>query len=174
MGYCTNALKQATLEGRPSLGTGSLEARDAATIATIAAAGFDFVFIDLEHSSLSIETAAALVAHSHGVGITPMVRVPLDERAGMTRILDAGCQTLIVPQIRSAVDVRSVLERARYTPAGRRGIARWGSASMNYANVGDAAEYLRFANDNMFVGINIETPEAVDDLEAILMPGSIS
>ena len=42
---------------------------------------------------------------------------------------------------------------------------------MNYANVGDAAEYLRFANDNMFVGINIEKPEAVDELEEILMPG---
>ena len=170
-GYRTNTLKQIVVSGRTAIGTGSHEARDAATFHTIAAAGADYVFIDLEHASMSIETTATLIWHCHGAGVTPLVRVPTPERMWITKILDAGGQSVLVPQVRDASDVRLLIENAKYAPAGRRGAARYGSAATNFAPVPDVGTYAEFANDNVFLGINVETPEAVENLDELLMPG---
>lgn len=167
----TNLLKDKLSRGEVALGTNLLEVRDGSTIHALANDGMDFVLIDLEHCSQSMETVADLIAHSHAAGITPLVRIPSVDYAWITRTLDAGCQSILIPNVRSCDEVVAAVDMAHYPPKGHRGMALLGQASTNYEVVTDTADYLQWQNDNLLLGILIETQEAVDNLDDLLIDG---
>jgi 2-dehydro-3-deoxyglucarate aldolase/4-hydroxy-2-oxoheptanedioate aldolase len=140
-------------------------------IHTLADAGADFSFIDLEHFTMSFETAANLIEFSHASGITPMIRLPDLDYASVTRVLDAGCQALFVPHLRTPGEVERLLELSRYYPEGRRGMAMYGNASAAYTDVKDVPATVAWQNSQLLVGLNIETKEAVENLDDMLVPG---
>ena len=91
-------------------------------IARLAAtAGFDSLYVDLEHSSLSLETTSQICVAALDAGIAAFVRVPQLELIG--RVLDGGALGIIAPDIRSADEARAVVRRAKYAPRGERGFA---------------------------------------------------
>src|SRR3954453_9297158 len=82
-------------------------------------AGFDSLYVDLEHSSLSLETTSQICMC--GAGIAPFVRIPQLELA--QRVLDGGALGIIVPDVRSAAQARDAVRAAKYPPQGERGFA---------------------------------------------------
>jgi 2-keto-3-deoxy-L-rhamnonate aldolase RhmA len=85
-------------------------------------AGYDWLFIDLEHGSMSVETASLVCAAALDCGITPIARVPKGDYHLATRLLDNGAQGIVMPCINSAEDARSFVEHVRFPPAGRRSV----------------------------------------------------
>jgi 2-keto-3-deoxy-L-rhamnonate aldolase RhmA len=166
-----NKLKKILQAGGVALGCGLQGTRDPDAIYTIADAGADFVFIDLEHGALNLETAVDLLLHAHAAGITPMIRIPDLQYAYVTRLLDNGANCLLLPHTREPAEVHRLLELAKYHPGGRRGWAIGHNAGSNFQNVTDMAGAAAWANENLLLGLNIETAEAVEQIGAMLVPG---
>lgn len=130
-------------------------------------AGFDWLFMDLEHSAMSIRDAQRHLQVA-GADIPCLVRVPSNEDIWIKQALDIGAHGVIVPQVHTADDVRRAVQAARYPPEGTRsvGIAR----AHGY---GDGfQEYVAAANRTTAVVVQIEHVDAVADIERILeVPG---
>lgn len=90
-------------------------------IAAIArSAGFDSLYIDLEHSGFSVETAGQICIASQAMGVAPFVRVPGVDPHLITRVLDSGAMGVIVSDLHSAEAARAVVRAAKYRPEGER------------------------------------------------------
>ncbi|MGH8011866.1 MAG: HpcH/HpaI aldolase family protein, partial [Candidatus Binataceae bacterium] len=126
--------------------------------------------ICMEHSDYSLETVTAMVAHAHAAGITPIVRIPDLQYEWVTRLLDTGCQSLILPHARSGAEVHRFIELAKYHPEGRRGMAIYLGPSTNYEDVAPA-DAMAHANANTLLAVLIETKEAVEQLDQMLVSG---
>jgi 4-hydroxy-2-oxoheptanedioate aldolase len=135
------------------------------SVELMALAGFDFVVIDLEHSPLSIETAATLIAVAHGRDLCPLVRVPDHSPSWVSRCLDAGAAGIIAPHVDSLEQAEDVVASARFETVGRRGVGptsragSWGLASM--------ADYLGPA-DPPFVVAQVESDQGLDSAAEVI------
>src|ERR671916_854834 len=87
-------------------------------------AGFDALYIDLEHSAFSIQTASQISVMALEAGLPAFVRVPANTPEYISRVLDAGALGVIAPGVRSADEARAVVQAARYPPAGSRGLSQ--------------------------------------------------
>jgi 2-keto-3-deoxy-L-rhamnonate aldolase RhmA len=166
-----NKLKKLLKGGGVAFGCGLQGVRDPDVVYNIADAGADFVFIDLEHGALDLESAVDLLLHAYAAGITPMIRVPDLQYAYITRLLDNGANTLLIPHTREPAEIQRLIELSKYHPAGRRGWAMGQNAGTNYQNVTDMVAGAAWANDNLLLGLNIETKEAVENIDGMLIPG---
>ncbi len=165
-----NRLKKILKSGGPALGTLVWETRGRGVVHTLARAGMDFVMICMEHSAYNLETVVELVAHAHAAGISPIVRIPDLHYQYVTRLLDTGCQSLILPHVRTGAEVKRFIEYAKYHPEGRRGMAIYLGASTEYEDVEPLAA-MTHANANTLLAVLIETAEALENAEEILIPG---
>ena len=165
-----NKLKATLKGGGIALGTLVWDTRGRGVVHTLAAAGMDFAMICMEHSAYNLETVVEMVAHAHAAGITPIVRIPDLRYEHATRLLDSGCQSLILPHVRGGDEVRHFVELAKYHPEGRRGMAIYQGASTDYEDV-DPTTAMAHANANTLLAVLIETKEAVENVEEILAPG---
>ncbi len=136
-----------------------------------ATAGFDFMFIDMEHGSFNMETVAAMIMAARGGGIAPIVRVPSNDRASVMRPLDAGADGLLVPMVETREYAEQLIRFSKYPPLGQRGVALRRAHSA-YRPL-PAAPYLQRANEETLIVAQIETQLSVDNLETILDLGSI-
>ena len=122
----------------------------------------DFYWIDLEHTALGLESLQAHLIAARAVGVPALVRVPASEGWFLKRVLDLGAPGVIVPQVRSADEVKRVIQACRYHPAGDRGYGpRRASA------YGADRDYLQSANQQVFVAVQIEHTEALRELDRI-------
>ena len=92
-------------------------------VAIARTAGFDSLYIDVEHNSFSLDTVGQISMAALATGITPFVRVPSLEPAWIARALDAGALGVIAPHIRSADDAAAVVRAAKFPPVGERSFA---------------------------------------------------
>lgn len=136
----------------------------------VAAAGFDFAVVDLEHSQISEAEALRLVRHAHAMGLRALVRVPVVDRGLINRLLEAGATGLQLSTVRTVAQVIALREAAHYAPEGSRSI----SLAHPIAGYGATAlvEYLaeHRAAPPLLVG-QIETASTDDPLEDILAAG---
>jgi 2-keto-3-deoxy-L-rhamnonate aldolase RhmA len=165
-----NQLRSKLKAGEAVIGTLMWGSHGRGVIHTLAQAGMDFVFICMEHSDYSLDTVTDMVAHAHAAGISPIVRIPDLRYEWVTRLLDSGCQSLILPHARTGDEVRRFIEYAKYHPEGRRGMAIYLGASTNYEDVAPA-DAMAHANANTLLAVLIETREAVENLDDMLLPG---
>jgi len=133
------------------------------------AASSDFFWIDLEHTPINLESLQAHLMAARAVDVPGLVRVPSLDIGMIKRVLDMGAPGLIVPQVRSAAEVRQVVSACRYQPLGDRGFGpRRASRYGGYA----ADKYVKMANRSLFVSVQIENTDAYRDLDSILkVPG---
>src|SRR5271168_4973751 len=90
-------------------------------IAQIAkAAGFDTIYVDMEHNTLSIDTVCQICISAQQIGITPLVRVPANTPDYIGRVLDGGAMGVITPHIRSAAEAREMVQVVKFPPLGHR------------------------------------------------------
>ncbi len=121
-----NAVKAALQRGGTSWGTMAFEFFTPGLCGVLAAAGADFVFLDIEHSGAGIDTIRAQCAFARGAGITPLVRVPYCERALVTATLDAGAAGIMAPMVETAEQAAAFASWCRSGQTAREG---WRSAS---------------------------------------------
>jgi 2-keto-3-deoxy-L-rhamnonate aldolase RhmA len=158
-----NRLKEVLASGRVA---SSMTVRLVRTIeiAQIAAtAGFDSLYVDVEHSSFSLDTTGQICMAALLTGITPLVRVP--GLADIPRVLDGGALGIIAPHIRSAEDAKAVVHAAKFPPLGDRSAVA-GLPQLQYRSI-SAAEANPALNDATMVVVMMETIEALDNVEAI-------
>jgi 2-dehydro-3-deoxyglucarate aldolase len=130
-----------------------------------AAAGVGFVGIDLEHSTISLGEAQGIIAAAHAGGVACLPRVASHNAEQVRRLLDAGADGVIVPQVSRRAEVERIVEWCKYPPLGRRsyGVAR----AQEYG--ADFDRYVRTWNERSTIVIQIESiagVEAADDLVA--------
>jgi 4-hydroxy-2-oxoheptanedioate aldolase len=125
--------------------------------------GFDWVMIDTEHSPINRETLAAIVAILHDAGPRPMVRVGNVDPYMVKQALDAGAHGVLAPLVNTEADAAALVRFAKYPPDGVRGAAA--AAGSRYGL--ELKTYLREANAQTVVGVQIETRSAIERLDAI-------
>lgn len=140
-------------------------------VAAIAkSAGFDCLYIDLEHCSFSLETVSQICMTATGLGITPVVRVPGHDTAMISRTLEAGAQGVIIPHLDTADQARAVVDAARFPPTGSRSLL--GPNPHTLFRVGPAAETMQAMNDAVLVTGMIESITAIENADEIAaVPG---
>lgn len=147
---------------RPLLGTiVSLPSPELSELLSLA--GFDWLFIDMEHGALSIGDAQRMLLAVKN-DCNAIIRVADNNPILIKQALDIGANGIIVPLVNSADEARQAVESARYPPIGKRsvGIARAHDYGMHFT------DYIQRANQAVAVIIQIEHQEAVDNLDAIL------
>jgi 2-keto-3-deoxy-L-rhamnonate aldolase RhmA len=125
--------------------------------------GFEWFMIDTEHAPVNPETLAAMVSLLGADGPTPLVRVGNVDPYLIKQALDAGAQGVLVPLVSTEAQAKAAVGFAKYPPDGVRGAAA--AAASRYGM--ELSSYLRSANAETLVGVQIETKEALDHLEAI-------
>lgn len=161
-----NILKEKLAQGKQPLGT-FVGTASPAVVECLGCAGLDFVILDNEHSPVEAETTAAMVRAAELRNVTPLARVREISRPAILKLLDVGVQGLIVPDVRSAEDVRRVVDYAKYAPVGRRGFCPsrkdgWGTDPQ--CGVLDTMAHF---NQETLVIPQCETAEALSDIETI-------
>jgi 2-keto-3-deoxy-L-rhamnonate aldolase RhmA len=139
------------------------------TALTLANAGFDFLWIEMEHGPITLESLRTILLATRGSRAVPITRVPANETWLAKRVLDEGSLGVVFP----FTSTRDLAERAvascRYPPLGVRGFGP--ALALSRHGMG-AAEYVRFANENVVVVVIIEQKEAVENIESIAsVPG---
>ena len=131
-------------------------------------AGFDAIYIDLEHSAFSIETTCQISVMALEAGVPALVRVPARAPEYISRVLDGGALGVIAPGVRSAAEARSVVAAAKYPPLGARGMST-GLAHLGFRSV-PAKEALPKMNQATMVIVQLESAAglaAIEDIVAV-------
>jgi 4-hydroxy-2-oxoheptanedioate aldolase len=127
-------------------------------------AGFDSLYVDMEHSSFSLETMSQICMASLEVGITPFVRVP--GLADVQRILDGGALGIIAPHVQSAAEAREYVKAAKYPPLGERSNAG-NLPHLQYRSYPAAEAYAAIDAATMVI-VQFESAAAIDNADAIM------
>lgn len=157
-----NPVKARLRAGQPVFGitltTNSVEsATQAATL------GFDFLWIEMEHSPISLETVRNIVLATRGLKAVPFARVPVNELWTAKRVLDAGVLGVMFPFTSTPELARQAAAACKYPPLGRRGSGA-GLATFRWDQ---AANYYDFADNNVMSIAIIEEISAVERIEEI-------
>lgn len=161
-----NRIREKLNKGETVLGTMIQELRSPAVPILFANAGFDFVFIDMEHGAHNMETVADMIKTARFAGITPFVRVPDLQYHFIARCLDAGAQGFMVPRIETREQAEKAVAYSKYPPMGERGCSI--NKGHNDYKGDDLISFIRNANEENFVILQIERKAAMDDLDNIL------
>lgn len=140
------------------------------SVELMAEAGMDFVIIDLEHSSLSIETASTLTTIAQGRGLAPFVRVPDHSPTWIQRCLDFGARAVIIPHVDSVEQALAAQKASRFEPLGRRGLGPTTRAGA--WNLHGPADYIASA-DRASVIVQIESAQGLAALPTMLERGAV-
>jgi 2-keto-3-deoxy-L-rhamnonate aldolase RhmA len=119
----TNPMIAALGEGKVQFGTWLYIIRNPAILTLLRSVGLDFVRLDLEHCSPSVETVADMALLSRALDLPLIVRPPSGSREWVTRLLDLGVWGLHIPQVDTPEDAEAVVVAARYAPVGMRGMS---------------------------------------------------
>jgi len=159
-------LRKRVLAGESVYGMMIRQARDPGAPAIFAAAGYDFVFIDMEHGNYSMETVADLIRGAKSSGIATIIRVPRLETFFISRVLDAGAEGIMVPMTSTRSQAEEIVRFSKYTPLGQRGFgAQLGQTDYKPLK---ASEFMKEANENTLIVAQIETPEGIENIDSIL------
>src|SRR5882672_5428419 len=129
-------------------------------------AGFDTLYIDLEHSSFSMETTSQLCIMALEAGVPAFVRVPANTPEYISRVLDGGALGVIAPGVRSAAEARAVVDAAKYPPLGSRGLSG-GLPQLGFRSV-PAAQALPALNAATTVMVQFESAAALAAMDEII------
>ncbi len=165
-----NPARERLQNGELAIGIGLRQARTADIAFAMKACGFDWLFIDLEHGTMGLDTAVQISIAALGAGISPIVRVPKGCYDLATRALDGGAYGIVIPHVDTPEEARAIVDHLKYPPAGHRSVAGGlPQLAFRSAPLGEATAAV---NANMLVVAMLETPEAIANADAIAaVPG---
>jgi 2-keto-3-deoxy-L-rhamnonate aldolase RhmA len=160
-----NTAKQKLLEGKQIVGV-TIFSPDPNIYCAAANAGYDFTWIEMQHSPLTFGDVAKMIYACRGATAMPFIRVPDATESDIQKATDIGALGIIVPTVDTVEKAEAAVKWSRYPPQGRRsqGNGQYGALWGN--------DYRQTANDNMLVVVMIETPIGVANAEKIAsVPG---
>lgn len=152
-------------QGQLALGMGLRQARTVDIAQIAQACDFDWLFIDMEHNSMGMDTAAQICAAALAVGVAPLIRVPAHESFHSTRLLDTGAQGIVVPHVDSAQQALRVVDFCRFPPLGHRSIP--GALPQTRFATLPVPETVELVNRETLVVVMIETVEGLRNVDEI-------
>lgn len=165
-----NSVKQALKRGEPVTGTMISEVGSPGVVWIMANAGFDFVFIDMEHGAFDISQVSDMLKVARLTGIIPLVRIPDLTYHFVARALDAGAMGIMLPRVETREQVEQLVSYMKYPPVGVRG-ATSARGHTDYGGAG-AQELVSHMNENTMVILQIERKRAIDNIDDLLsVPG---
>jgi len=161
-----NKVKRALKSGQVQIGTWLNVLRTPQIMRMLKTSGFDFVYIDMEHSCLSMETVGDLCYAALSVDLVPIVRPSAKDAPYLSRPLDNGAMGLLIPHVDTREEAEAVIRATKFPPMGERG--------MNLANVhhgwgkvkGD--EYVKSTHEETMLIVQIESDRGIRNLDSIL------
>ena len=160
-----NTAKQKLKEGKQIVGA-TVFSPDPNIYCAMANAGYDFLWIEMQHSPLTYEDVARMIWACRGASAMPFIRVPDATESDIQKATDIGAVGIIVPTVDTVEKAQAAVKWAKYPPEGRRsqGHGQYGALWGN--------DYRQTANENMVLVIMIETPIGVENAETIAsVPG---
>jgi 2-keto-3-deoxy-L-rhamnonate aldolase RhmA len=161
-----NQTRERLAKGETVFGCGLQVYRSAEIPRTFACAGFDYVFIDMEHGTYDLETVHDMIVASNAAGITPIVRVAELLYSLVARLLDAGAQGIILPRVEDPKLLEECLSWMRFPPDGKRGYG------VNPTMVGyetrSFQQIIEHQNRNTLAVVQFETTTAMDRADDLL------
>jgi len=165
-----NTVKHALAEGKVQLGTGFGQLRSPEIPKLLAAAGFQWAFIDTEHGGFDLETVQDICRVSVMVGLSPIVRVADLQYSLVARALDCGAQGIIFPRVESPELLERAISWTKFPPVGIRGYGL-SLVNVDYEKL-EFSQIIDHMNANTLVCMQIETKRALDIREELLaVPG---
>ena len=146
-----NTARQKILEGKTVIG-GTVSSPDANIYCAMASAGFDFTWIEMQHSPLTYSDVAKMIWSCRDAPATPMIRVPDATEGDIQKATDIGALGIIVPTVDTVEKAQAAVKWSKYPPVGRRSLGAGQYGALYGQNYRDTA------NDNMLVVVMIETP----------------
>lgn len=140
-----------------------------AVVDIMASAGFEWLVIDMEHTSIDLTTAHNLIATIQANGMKALVRVSKNEEVIIKRILDMGADGIVVPMVKSIADALEAIDYAKYPPVGKRGVGLF--RAQKYGLGFD--DYKKWVNEELVIIAQIEHIEAVENIEEIIKTDGI-
>ena len=161
-----NPMHVSLAAGRPVVGFWHV-IQDLAITETFRHARVDFLVVDMQHLAMSLEAVERIVIALQPSDVSVVVRTPVNEPAMIGQILDVGADGVIVPMLNNVDDVRLAVSAVRYPPEG---VRSWGPRRLPHYDSAD--DYARNANENAVVLVQVETAEALANLdEVVAFPG---
>ena len=162
-----NLFKRAITSGKTPVGTWLMSGAPS-TAEALGCAGFDFLVVDMEHVPIDVGEMIGLLRTIAGTPAQAIVRPPWNDMVMVKRAMDAGAMSLLFPFVQNADEARRAVAYTRYPPAGTRGVA----GTHRGSRYGAVTDYLKRANDEACVIVQIETPAALERLpEIAAVPG---
>ncbi len=159
----SNSLKRRLAEGGRSIGSWA-SLGSPAIVEIMCAAGFEWVAVDLEHSTTTLERTEELIRVISLAGKTPLVRLGSNDPVEIKRVMDAGAHGVIVPNVKSGDEVRAASRAMHYPPRGERGVGL--ARAQGYGTSFDG--YRAWIAESALLVPQIESREAVDRIDEIL------
>ncbi len=160
-----NTVKTKLAAGKQVVG-GTVSIPDPDTYCAMATSGFDFMWIEMQHSPMSYQDVAHMIMSCKGAPAMPFVRVPDATEGDIQKAVDMGAAGIIIPMVDDLNKVRNAIKFAKYPPVGKRSQgggqygALWGP------------DYRQIANDNVMIVAMIESPQGVEIAEQMAsVPG---
>ena len=135
----------------------------------MSSAGFEWLVVDIEHTSIDLTTAHNLIATIQANNMKALVRVSKNEEVIIKRILDMGADGIVVPMIKSKIDAIEAINYAKYPPIGKRGVGLFRAQKYGLG----FNEYKNWVNEELVIIAQIEHIEAVNNIEEIITTDGI-
>lgn len=132
-------------------------------------AGFEWLVIDMEHTSIDLTMAQMLITTIQAKGMKALVRVSKNEEVIIKKVLDMGADGIVVPMVKNKKEALEAIDYAKYPPIGKRGVGLY--RAQNYGLGFD--EYKQWVNDSLVIIAQIEHIEAVKNIEEIITTDGI-
>lgn len=161
----TNRIKKMIKAGIPAYGV-SIQFPSAEIVEMIGQLDFDWVMLDAEHGSITPDNITPMIMAAEIRGITPIVRPEKNDPALINKYLDRGAMGVQIPHVNTAEEARAVVAACLYNPLGTRGLGGGRMADFGWGTV--TSEYVKDANREMLICVQIEDVAAVDNLDEIL------
>jgi len=161
-----NRVKEALAKGETVIGTMITEMRTPEVSRVLAASGFDFIFVDMEHSAYGFDDLTEIVRTGKAVGLTCLARIADPRYDLVARTLDSGAQGLLVPRVEARETVEDVVRFAKYPPWGERG---FGIRSVvgDYEKV-SVKDRIQEQNEDTMIIPQIERVNAIQRIEELV------
>ena len=159
-------MKEKLRAGEPVFGV-SVMIPSPQIVEMIGAAGFDWVLLDCEHGTLTVESVELMAMAAEACGITAIARPATRSPEHILQVLDRGVMGVQVPHVNTAEEARDVVAAVKYHPQGRRGLAA-GTRAAVYDAHGTLADYVQAANESTLIAVQLEDEPAIQNIDEIL------
>ena len=142
---------------------------NSSVVEVMATAGFEWLCIDMEHTSIDLATAKMLITTIHANDMKALVRVSKNEEVAIKKVMDMGADGVVVPMIKNKLEAQMAIDFVKYPPVGKRGVGLY--RAQNYG-IG-FEEYKKWVDEEAVIIAQIEHIEAVNNIEDIITTDGI-